>query len=720
MTSGILVVQFQKPVSVAVDRLGPAASEYIGAARRDPDGRALRFALTQKVKVSTMVAGDRLFVDLLPESWQGEPPPLPREVVEELAKKANEAERLTRLKAAAEEVQRNIPSVRVRVAMQPTFTRYIFDLPELTGVTAERGKDKLTLAFGRALRFDLSDAKLAGSKTVEAIDATGNTETSQVQFKFAKTADIRTFREDSNFVVDVSPIDAKPVAGPLAGVTAPETIPATTKPGEAAPHAAAAAPKASTAEEPATSPPPVAQAKPEPAPAKPDRPVTAEMRRQGDGLRLYFPFDHATPAAVFQRADTLWLVFDTKVAIDTDIFANDPSKTIRSAEVAEEDGAQVVKLVLQRPRLVSVEPQDNGWLVSIGEALAGQGRALIVARNIVGPGRSSIAIPFTEPAKKHWLDDAETGVRLLVVTGLGPSRGLLKGQDFVDLRALPSSHGIAVEPFVDDLKVELSVDKVLLARPPGLTLSDATMPQEQQLTHAMTFDSKAWQLDREADYTKRQFDLVRVAASAPFTGRTAARLNLARFYLARQFYPEAKSVLDMAIAEDKPTVDDPAPLVLRAVANIMLDRADAAQKDLANPVVGNQNDAPLWRALALARAGKWAEARDAFRSVDGALSALPLELQRMALKEGLRAAVETGDVVNASTRLNEFKIVGLLAGHRTRGVGAERTAGRARRPHPGGVRRLSPRGQLHRCAFGGAGPAPRRRAPLFHRRGQPR
>ena len=54
-----------------------------------------------------------------------------------------------------------------------------------------------------------------------------------------KAADIRTFREDSNYVVDVSPIDAKAElkpeakpdrkpAGPLADVSAPETVPAKT------------------------------------------------------------------------------------------------------------------------------------------------------------------------------------------------------------------------------------------------------------------------------------------------------------------------------------------------------------------------------------------------------------------------------------------------------------------------------------------------------------
>src|SRR4051794_34676865 len=120
LSGNILVIQFKQPVSVAVDRLGTAATEYIGAARRDPDGLALRFALTRKVKLSSMVAGNRLFVDLLPESWEGEPPALPREVVEELSRRAQEAERLMRARSAAMEEQRRVPPVRVRVAVQPT------------------------------------------------------------------------------------------------------------------------------------------------------------------------------------------------------------------------------------------------------------------------------------------------------------------------------------------------------------------------------------------------------------------------------------------------------------------------------------------------------------------------------------------------------------------------------------------------------------------------
>ena len=62
------------------------------------------------------------------------------------------------------------------------------------------------------------------------------------------------------------------------------------------------------------------------------RPVAVELRRQGDSLRLFFPFAEQTPAAVFQRADTLWLVFDTAAPIDIGALSNDPSQTIRSAD----------------------------------------------------------------------------------------------------------------------------------------------------------------------------------------------------------------------------------------------------------------------------------------------------------------------------------------------------------------------------------------------------
>ncbi len=79
-TASIMVINFAKPVNVDVDKLNAAAPDLISAARRDPDGKAVRIALAHRIKFNVMPAAERLFVDLLPEKWIGPPPGLPQAV----------------------------------------------------------------------------------------------------------------------------------------------------------------------------------------------------------------------------------------------------------------------------------------------------------------------------------------------------------------------------------------------------------------------------------------------------------------------------------------------------------------------------------------------------------------------------------------------------------------------------------------------------------------
>src|SRR5258707_13594020 len=80
ISSGVLIVQFKQPVSVPVDRATNGASQYFGAARRDPDGKALRFALAQNLRVRTMTAGERRFDYLVPKRCTVEYPCLKRTI----------------------------------------------------------------------------------------------------------------------------------------------------------------------------------------------------------------------------------------------------------------------------------------------------------------------------------------------------------------------------------------------------------------------------------------------------------------------------------------------------------------------------------------------------------------------------------------------------------------------------------------------------------------
>ncbi len=83
-------------MDIPVDSLSEAAPDYVGSARRDPDGSAIRLSLARRVTINTMTAGERVFVDLLPDTWSGPPPSLPPEVIRELAERARAAERALR------------------------------------------------------------------------------------------------------------------------------------------------------------------------------------------------------------------------------------------------------------------------------------------------------------------------------------------------------------------------------------------------------------------------------------------------------------------------------------------------------------------------------------------------------------------------------------------------------------------------------------------------
>ena len=222
MSNGILVVSFNVPVELSTDRLNSAAAGYVSAARRDPDGKGLRIALARKLALHSMQADDRLFVDLLPDGWKGPPPPLPQEVVEELARRSKEAERRQRqLRLLAQ--QKQMVVTRVRVAHQPTFSRYVFELPELVSVTAERNGDKLNLQFDAPLKFDLAEAKASLPPMIERIEGETGEQQTTIKFSFIGKVDIRSFREDNSYIIDVSSFTPSSASGDLAAPRPGET-----------------------------------------------------------------------------------------------------------------------------------------------------------------------------------------------------------------------------------------------------------------------------------------------------------------------------------------------------------------------------------------------------------------------------------------------------------------------------------------------------------------
>ena len=199
----ILVVRFKRAVDIPVDQLSDAVPDYVGSVRRDPDGSAIRLSLTRRVTINTMTAGERVFVDLLPDTWSGHPPGLPPEVIRELSERARAAERALRQQRATVEAQKRTP-VRVRASVQPTFVRFAFETPDGVGVSSVLNDQKLTLLFNAVLSFDLADAKVAAPSNIASINQKIEGESSAVEVALIGDVDVRSFRDEKNYIIDVA------------------------------------------------------------------------------------------------------------------------------------------------------------------------------------------------------------------------------------------------------------------------------------------------------------------------------------------------------------------------------------------------------------------------------------------------------------------------------------------------------------------------------------
>jgi hypothetical protein len=756
----IIIIHFKRPVDIPVDKLSDAVPDYVGSARRDPDGTAIRLSLSRRATVNTMTAGERIFVDFLPDSWTGPPPALPAAVVRELAERARAAERALRAQMAVNAAKKR-PPVRVRASVQPTFVRFVFEMPDGVNVSSVLNDQKLTLQFNSVLNFDLADAKVAAPPNIASINQRADIDSSAVDIVLIGEVDVHSFREEKNYVIDVAfqqaekpalaepQAAAKPVVparpGPASRISRdkalkesppqqPAEIPPVTsemiaeqarieiKPAQmtetpavaeaatpavekvtpAKDNAAPAAEKMAAAPE-KTSPPAEAAKAAQPAeqvqaaaaeapkavaprqappPAEPpkgaapavsspppesgakDKTATVEATRDSAGLRVTFSFAAPTPAALFRRADTVWLVFDQAKPIDVEPIRAKGGAIIGDVSRLPLEKGQAIRIRLNRPQIPSLESEGraNGaeWTLTFADRGQASPLPLMALRNITDPALANVTVPLASPGAMHRLVDPDAGDTLLVVTAPPPTRGLIKRQDFVELSLLESVHGVVVHPNSDDINAEVGADKVMLGRPGGLTLSSADVAAERATAAVRPlFDANEWRKNREEKFLARLDALTKAAAAAGPEQKVQTRLELANFYMSRGMYQEARGVTNLILSETNQGNEDAAVLMVHAIASILIGHPERGLKDLASPAVGNGYDSQLWKGFALARQEKWADAREKLKNAEFSIAALPLELQRIVTADAMRAALEVKDYAGASRRRSELEVIGI-------------------------------------------------------------
>jgi hypothetical protein len=629
-TGGVLAITFDSKTGIDPAAVTAAMPRFISGGHIDADGKTLRFTLSQPVKLHVSQIGPRAVVDIADTSFAGTmpdlvPPPKP------VAKPLDIA---------------SLPEIKLRTGAYEKFTRLVFDWPKDVSYQVFPGAGKMTIKFNTPARADVSALARFAPPWVKNASWRIDGATTVFEFETDSDSGYHDFKDGNHVVLDIMapktdgaayapPGTAKPAITKTEATTAKPPAPPTKSGASAAQIQAVAqtveklappADKSKPAAKPAEAKPPakpdtkVAEAKP-PTPASPVQtaapaePVpVADAKRTRDGAIITFKGAGGRASAVFVRGLTAWVVLENAPTFDARNLKTSLGDFAAGMEAVSSNGLGILRITLKAPAEIAARGLGPNLEVEIASTVAPVPITIGFARNQSDPRRASLStlLPAADHAFKL-LDPA--GGDLLTIIPAQPGRGVPILRSFADFAALPTASGLVITPYADDLLVTVDTARVSISRPSGLALTPPQMPVAQSPSALAHFGDGPsymnfahWGLASAGSFLATERKLTQIVAHSDPQKAGAARLTLARFYLANGFAAETLGLLNLLQAHDPALAGDVQLVTMRAVAEYMMGRYRDAHNDLSGPGFDADRHAAFWRGLIEARMEDWKSA----------------------------------------------------------------------------------------------------------------
>ena len=444
------------------------------------------------------------------------------------------------------------------------------------------------------------------------------------------------------------PVAAARAAGPSPHPEPDETTPAT----QDAPPAA----QAQAAVRPAPSPAPAASEPKQsmPPPSTPDRLVSVEMERNGVEAIIRFNWRDRVAAAVFDRADTLWIVFDRQARLDLSQVRIAAKESFERVQQIPVPGASVVRILIKKKQRLTVRREGTIWAIDIGPAWTKKLNAITPRTVRIGQGGAQLHLAAKGAGRVISIRDPIVGDLVHVVPMKIDRQGVPVRRRFPDFELFTSAQGVAVRAIDEDIKVETARAGITISRPGGLKMagkSTRAAKVEKLVRGKRLLDFTVWQRGGADQFQRVKHELTRAVAQARGERRDEMRLTLARFYLAREMSVEALSVLDALLGSRPKLIEKPGVRAMRGVAQFLIGRYAQAAADLEHPSLATNLEIYPWRAGIAAARGDWAGAYRRMEDTDPIFFGYPA---RLAVRFGLlgaEAAMSVDDYPSGAARL---------------------------------------------------------------------
>jgi hypothetical protein len=673
-TGGVLAITFDNKTNIDPSAIAAAMPRLISGGRVDPDGKTLRFTLSQPVKLHVSQIGARAVVDIADTNFAGVmpdlvPPPKP------VAKPVDMA---------------SLPEIKLRTGAYEKFTRLVFDWPKDVSYQVFPGAGKMTMRFNTLARADVSALARFAPPWVKNASWRIEGGSTVVEFEIDSDSGYHDFKDGSHVVLDIlapktdgsayaPPGIAKPAITKLDAAKAPASAP---KAGASAAQAQAIAQTVAKLAPPADKKPdakladakPAAKADAKVADAKPSTPPVptvqtfassevvpvADGKRTRDGAVITFKGAGGRASAVFVRGLTAWVVLENAPNFDAHNLKAALGDFAAGMEAVSSNGLGILRITLKAPAEIAARGMGPDLQVEIAPSVAPPPVVIGFARNQYDPRRASLStlLPAADHAFKL-VDPA--GGDLLTVIPAQPGRGMPAARNFADFAALPTASGLVIMPYADDLQVSVDTSRVSISRPSGLSLTPPQMPVAQTPSALAHFGDgpsymnfAQWGQASGGSFLATERKLMRIVAGANSQKSGAARLNLARFYLANGFASETLGLLKLMQAHDPALAGDIQLVTMRAAAEYMMGRNRDARNDLGGPGFDADRHAALWRGLIEARMEDWKNAHAHLEQAGPVMARYSSAWQATAVLADADAALGLGRLDLADAALNRM------------------------------------------------------------------
>ena len=381
-------------------------------------------------------------------------------------------------------------------------------------------------------------------------------------------------------------------------------------------------------------------------------------------VTLRFDWNEPVAAAVFRRAGYLWAVFDKAKEMDLDSLRTAGGNVIRTIERVPAKRATALRLTTVSGINPSIRRDGLSWILEFRKQPLAPVTTIEANPEPNSPVGARLFFSVPEPGNVIAIRDPEVGDNLVVVPVIPLGHGVTWNYRYPQARILLSGQGVVIQPRIDDLRIKPLRQGVEITSGGGLKISPVT---EQLLAKiklgptkplSRVFDLDQWRRGGLAAFNANKYEFQNAIAVAKGKDREKARLDLAHLYFANNMAAEALGVLQL-VGEDRPEiVNEPDFKALRGASNVLMGRLDEAKEDLYQPVLDNIDEAIFWRAILRAKDNDLAGAAPDLKRTSGITFPYPNNLKIPLAAIAADAAVETGDIRQATRFLDVLNVIG--------------------------------------------------------------